>query len=109
MAWFPAKCGIEKVDPMADEDDHGHKVSWITSGQWFGKDMQFVPLSQSSQSLGQEEDDAQAADLIQGSQDMDNASTHTLYGMYPNRIHLWWGILINTRLFAHENHECLLL
>ena len=47
-----------------------------------------MPLSQSSQSLGQEEDDAQAADLIQGSQDMDNASTYTLYGMYPNRIHL---------------------
>ena len=50
--------------------------------------MQFVPLSQSSQSLGQEEDDAQAADLIQGSQDMDDSSynTYTLYGLYPNSI-----------------------
>lgn len=88
MARFPAKRGIEKVDPTADEDDRGHKASRITSGQRFGEDTQFVPLSQSSQSFGQEEDDAQAADLIQGSQDMDDASTYTLYGTYPNRIHL---------------------
>ena len=89
MARFPAKRGIEQVDPTADlEDDRGSKASRITSGQRFGEDTQFVPLSQPSQSFGQEEGDAQAADLIQGSQDMDDSSynTYTLYGLYPNSI-----------------------
>lgn len=91
MARFPAKRGIEKVENTAnDEDDRGNKASRITSGQRFGEDTQFVPLSQPSPSFGEEEDDAQAGDLIQGSQDMDDPSynNYTLYGTYPNSIRL---------------------
>lgn len=52
------------------------------NGQRFGQETEFVPLSQLSQS-GADEDDAQAADLIQGSQDVDDASfnDYALYGM----------------------------
>lgn len=111
MARFSAKRGIGQVDPTADESNgRGHKASRITSGQRFGEDTQFVPLSQSSQSVGQEEDDAQAADLIQGSQDADDSyNNYTLYGTYPNRIRSWRGILINIRPFTHEDCGCPLL
>lgn len=52
--------------------------------QRLGQNTQFVPLSQLSQISGADEDDAQAADLIQGSQDFDDASfnDYVLYGMF---------------------------
>lgn len=57
-------------------------LSNISNGQRFGQDTEFIPLSQLSQSAA-DEDDAQAADLIQGSQDLDDASfnNYALYGM----------------------------
>ena len=58
-------------------------------GQRFGQNTEFFPLSQLPQISGTDEDDAQAADLIQGSQDFDDASfnDYVLYGM--SRDHAW--------------------
>lgn len=95
MSRTPGKRDIQQVDFTAGEDVYGcdQKARRICDGQSassngkrFGEDTQFVPLSQSSQSLEQE-DDAQAGYLVQGSQDIDDSSysTYMLYGMYPNR------------------------
>lgn len=84
------KRDIEHVDLTASDDAHtpAQKANRAEgqpafNGQRLGEGTQFVPLSQSSQSFGQEEDDEQAADLIQGSQDVDDSvySTYMLYGM----------------------------
>lgn len=50
----------------------------------FGQNIESTPSSQSTQAAGADEDDAQAADLIQGSQDFDDdtANSYTLYGMF---------------------------
>lgn len=80
------KRDIEQVDPTVDDNAHApaqkaNRASEgqpASNGQRFGEDTQFVPLSH-----GQDEDDEQAAGLIQGSQDMDDSvySTYMLYGM----------------------------
>ncbi|KAL2825635.1 SNF2 family N-terminal domain-containing protein [Aspergillus cavernicola] len=63
---------VREVQPTAP-----YKVPRI-SGQRFGQDTSFVPLSQASQvSLGEDEDDAGAADLIQGSQEGEDSSDTT--------------------------------
>lgn len=54
----------------------------VSNGQRFGEDAVFIPLSQASQISLLDEDDAGAIDLIQGSQDFDDAaySNYELYG-----------------------------
>ncbi|KAL5342935.1 SNF2 family N-terminal domain-containing protein [Aspergillus crustosus] len=59
------------------------------SGQRFGEETTFVPLSQASQvSLIEDEDDAAAADVIQGSQEGDDSSetTQLHYGDLKTKI-----------------------
>lgn len=90
MGQARGKRRIEQVEPAAGDGVHApaQKTSrafespLVSEGQRFGEATQFVPLSQSSQAIGQQEDDEQAADLIQGSQDMDDSvyATFILYG-----------------------------
>lgn len=82
---------IEQVEPAADNDAHvpaqkatrAFESPLASVGQRLGEDTEFLPLSQFSQAIGQQEDDEQAADLVQGSQDMDDSvyATFILYGM----------------------------
>ncbi|GKZ18628.1 hypothetical protein AbraIFM66951_007648 [Aspergillus brasiliensis] len=77
------KRSFEQVDLTTDEVTNNtryHPTPRTTNGQRFGQDTTFVPLSQSDDG-GEDEDDAQATDLIQGSQDAgDDASTYIHYG-----------------------------
>ncbi|PYI09985.1 hypothetical protein BO78DRAFT_435423 [Aspergillus sclerotiicarbonarius CBS 121057] len=94
MGRTPAKRRIEQVDLTGDGDEASprtlpSKSPRTGNGQRFGQDTTFVPLSQSSQVYGgDDEDDAQAADLIQGSQDVDDSSigTYIHYGDLPTKI-----------------------
>lgn len=54
-----------------------------SSGQRFGESADFMPLNQLSQVVGADEEDEEALDVIQGSQEVDEASltTSILYGM----------------------------
>lgn len=52
----------------------------VSNGQRFGENAVFIPLSQASQ-ISLDDDDAGAIDLIQGSQDFDDAyNNYELYG-----------------------------
>lgn len=66
----PAKVG--RIAPP----DHIQNTS---SGEHFGEDATFVSLSQASAIDG---DDAEAEDLIQGSQDYEVSISYILYGAY---------------------------
>ncbi|KAL5003162.1 SNF2 family N-terminal domain-containing protein [Aspergillus recurvatus] len=78
----PIKRPLHQIDLTLDE---AHEVAPTppskyprVSGQRFGQDTTFVPLSQASQvSLEEDEDDAAAADLLQGSQVVDDSSDTT--------------------------------
>ncbi|KAI9374923.1 SNF2 family N-terminal domain-containing protein [Aspergillus egyptiacus] len=72
---------VRVVEPSA------YKIPRI-SGQRFGQDTSFVRLSQASQvSLNEDEDDAVAADLIQGSQEGDDSgATQLHYGDLKTKI-----------------------
>ncbi|KAL5043945.1 hypothetical protein BDW71DRAFT_216068 [Aspergillus fruticulosus] len=78
----PAKRPIRQVDLNLDEvrevaPTRTSKYPRV-SGQRFGRDTTFVPLSQASQvSLEEDEDDAAAADLLQGGQGVDDSSETT--------------------------------
>ncbi|PWY73360.1 SNF2 family helicase [Aspergillus eucalypticola CBS 122712] len=80
MGRTPGKRSFEQVDLTTDEavnNTRHHPTPRTTTGQRFGQDTSFVPLSQS----GEDEDDAHATDLIQGSQDAgDDVSTYIHYG-----------------------------
>lgn len=54
----------------------------LTTWQRFGQNTQYMPLSQVA---GADEDDAQAEDVVQGSQDADESSVSSamLYGLFP--------------------------
>lgn len=67
-----------------------------SNGQRLGHYTEFIPLSQFSQSAA-DEDDAQAVDLIQGSQDLDDATfnDYALYGM-PNLMNIMTCVLGGT-------------
>lgn len=56
----------------------------ITSGQRFGETEDFIPLNQLSQVDGAEDEDAQAAELVQSTQDSGESSMgdYILYGMH---------------------------
>lgn len=98
MAPAPAKRKSDAVDLTGE--GHPSKAGRVASstghsdaskGQRFGQDVQFIPLSQVAQPIpstggqptGGDEDDAQATDLVQGSQDINDSSLNdvTLYGM----------------------------
>lgn len=53
----------------------------ISNGQRFGENADFIPLTQVP---GADEDDAQATELVDGTQDVDESSLSTtmLYGKY---------------------------
>ncbi|RDW78757.1 DEAD/DEAH box helicase [Aspergillus mulundensis] len=78
----PAKRPIRQVDLTLDEV---HEVAPTpppkyprVSGQRFGQETTFVPLSQAAQvSLDEDEDDAAAADLVQGTQVVDDSADTT--------------------------------
>ncbi|KKA21876.1 hypothetical protein T310_4040 [Rasamsonia emersonii CBS 393.64] len=55
----------------------------VSNGQRFGEDAVFIPLSQASQISLLDEDDAGAIDLIQGSQDFDDAA-YSNYELYDD-------------------------
>ncbi|RMJ28381.1 SNF2 family helicase [Aspergillus sp. HF37] len=103
MAPAPGKRKSDAVDLTGDDQpskagrvvsSNGH--SDASNGQRFGQDVQFIPLSQihqpipstGSQPTGGDEDDAQAADLVQGSQDIDDSSLNdvTLYDKVHTKI-----------------------
>lgn len=58
--------------------------SEISSGQRFGESVDFIPLPPLSQSFEADEADEDAADVVEGSQDVDESSltTSILYGMH---------------------------
>lgn len=81
---------IEQVEPAVGDDVEAPaqkttrpvESPQISGDQRFGETTEFLPLRQSSQATGQQEDDEQATDLVQGSQEMDdsNYATFILYG-----------------------------
>lgn len=92
MGGARGKRRIEQVDPAAGDDAQApaQKATRAVEGpqapegQRFGETTEFLPLRQSSQGTGQQEDDEeQATDLVQGSQDMDDSvyATFILYGI----------------------------
>ncbi|PWY85763.1 hypothetical protein BO94DRAFT_566501 [Aspergillus sclerotioniger CBS 115572] len=94
MGRTPAKRRIEQVDLTGDDDERSprnlpSKSPRTGNGERLGQDTTFMPLNQSSQVYGgEDEDDAQAADLIQGSQVVDDSSigTYIHYGDMPTKI-----------------------
>ncbi|KAE8387960.1 SNF2 family N-terminal domain-containing protein [Aspergillus alliaceus] len=82
----------EHVHLTQSDDEAQHptpKAPRFSHGQRFGENTVFVPLSQSSQvSAGEEEDDAQAADLVPESQAADDPSSGSsiLYGRINTKI-----------------------
>jgi len=83
------KRDIEHVDLTDDDDRHvrAQKASRIAHAQpvvSLNEEVQVVPSFQSSQSfaqIAQEEEDGEAANLVQGSQDVDYTNAYMLYGM----------------------------
>lgn len=57
-----------------------------TTGQRFGETVDFIPLPPLSQVFAFDQDDDQAADVVQGSQEVDDYSltTYILYGMHSS-------------------------
>jgi SWI/SNF-related matrix-associated actin-dependent regulator of chromatin subfamily A3 len=62
----------------------------ISTGQRFGETADFIPLPPLSQGFGVDEEDDEAADIVQDSQEVDESSltTYILYGMHPSSIFL---------------------
>jgi SWI/SNF-related matrix-associated actin-dependent regulator of chromatin subfamily A3 len=127
MAPAPAKRKSDAVDLTSEDypskagrvaSSNGH--SDASNGQRFGQDVQFIPLSQIAQLIpstggqptGGDEDDAQAADLIQGSQDIDDSPLNdvTLYGRSirwpPSNV---FEVLKWHRQDTHQDRRCPLL
>ncbi|KAJ5851115.1 hypothetical protein N7455_010971 [Penicillium solitum] len=59
-----------------------------SSGERFGESADFIPLNQLSQVVGADEEDEEALDVIQGSQEVNEASltTSILYGIVSTKI-----------------------
>lgn len=84
------KRDIEHVDLTGDDDRYARaqKASRIARAQpvvSLDEEVQVVPSFQPSQSfaqVAQEEEDDEAADLVQGSQDIDYTNAYMLYGMH---------------------------
>ena len=68
-----------KIGRGAQADLRGN----ASNGRRFGENAAFIPLTQASQVSRFEEDDAGAIDLVQGSQDFDDAAyDYELYGKH---------------------------
>ncbi|KAJ5628671.1 hypothetical protein N7490_010899 [Penicillium lividum] len=71
---------IEDTDAPASKVSRALGPESISNGERFGQSADYIPLNELSQIIGDEDDD-QAADLVQGTQDADSAlSTNMLYG-----------------------------
>ncbi|KAF7616635.1 SNF2 family helicase [Aspergillus flavus] len=83
---------VDQIDLTQSDDENPQstpKTPRVTRGQRLGEDTLFAPLSQSSQlAADDEEDDAQAADVIPGSQAADDpaAGSSMLYGNVNTKI-----------------------
>ncbi|KAJ5573642.1 uncharacterized protein N7459_008069 [Penicillium hispanicum] len=97
MTQYPRKRKSDLVDRTQDEDVHTSKairtkpaehLQDIVRGERLGESAEFLPLNQLSQVAGADEEDAEAAELVQGSQDVDESSmsTNILYGCLPTKI-----------------------
>ncbi|KAE8354317.1 SNF2 family N-terminal domain-containing protein [Aspergillus coremiiformis] len=92
MGASKGKRSIELVDLTQSEDENRHptpKTPRVSRGQRLGEDSLYVPLSQSSQIFaGEDEDDAQAADLVPGSQAADDPASgnYMPYGNVQTKI-----------------------
>ncbi|KAL1968966.1 hypothetical protein VTN77DRAFT_800 [Rasamsonia byssochlamydoides] len=64
-------------------DDRTNPRLNVSNGLRFGEDAAFIPLSQASQLSRLDEDDAGAIDLVQGSQDFDDAAYNN-YELYDD-------------------------
>lgn len=95
MTQYPRKRKSDLVDLTQDEDVHASKAIRTTSNghlgsiarsERLGENAEFLPLNQLSQVAGADEEDAEAAELVQGSQDVDESSlsTNILYGKRSN-------------------------
>lgn len=116
----PGKRKSDVVDLTGgDADVHHPKVGRIASskasnGQRFGQDTEFIPFSELYQPALTDEDDTQAADLIQGSQDFDDTSLndYTLYGIFIFirylSLNVFGGLTIG-RQGTHQDRGCPLL
>lgn len=81
------KRDIDHVDLTGDDDRYARaqKASRIAPVVSLDEEVQVVPSFQPSQSfaqIAQGEEDDEAADLVQGSQDIDYINTYMLYGMH---------------------------
>ncbi|KOC12858.1 SNF2 family helicase [Aspergillus flavus AF70] len=83
---------VDQIDLTQSDDENPQstpKTPRVTRGQRLGEDTLFAPLGQSSQlAADDEEDDAQAADVIPGSQAADDpaAGSSMLYGNVNTKI-----------------------
>lgn len=97
MTVYSGKRKSDVLDLTGDSDDdpsghHASKASRtgpssldpqsISTAQRFGESADYIPLNQVSQVTGADEEDSQAADLVQSSQDVDESSlaSFVLYG-----------------------------
>jgi SWI/SNF-related matrix-associated actin-dependent regulator of chromatin subfamily A3 len=104
MTGFSGKRKSDVLDLTGDSDDasgnHAPKASRtspsllnpqsISTAPRFGESADYIPLNQLSQATGVDEEDAQAADLVQSSQDVDESSlaSFVLYGTSLPRRHI---------------------
>ncbi|KAF9890959.1 hypothetical protein FE257_005216 [Aspergillus nanangensis] len=90
MGQSSKKRNIDVVDLTQDDSEPLRptppKTPRVATGERFGEPTAFVPLSQSSQAYG-DEDDAQAASVVQNSQDADDSPANSiLYGNLYTKI-----------------------
>lgn len=93
MTQFPGKRKKDAVDLTTDDvsaravkasrTESSLDSQATSSGQRFGENTGFLPLNQLSQIEGADDEDAQASELVQGTQDPGEGSTgnYVLYGM----------------------------
>lgn len=93
MTQYPGKRRTDAIDltndgvparaAKASRTESSLDSQTISPGQRFGESTGFLPLNQLSQIEGADDEDAQASELVQGSQDSGEGSTgnYVLYGM----------------------------
>ncbi|CAG8406784.1 unnamed protein product [Penicillium salamii] len=81
-------------EALANDAGHASKIcrasagspESASTGQRFGETADFIPLPPLSQSFEFDEDDEEAADEVQGSQDVSSLTTSILYGIVSTKI-----------------------
>ena len=122
MTQNPRKRKSDLVDSTQHEDARASKavrstpaeqLRAIARGERLGESADFLPLNQLSQVDGADEEDAEAVELIQGSQDVDEStlSTNILYGKLVIYVQAAGQAALNRigRLSANQNCRCSLL